>query len=262
MDIKDLNKPQLILLALLLSFVASIATSITTVTLMQQAPASFTVPINRVIQQTVEKIQQVEGKTTVQTVVVKEEDLVVDAIAKNQSAIFTITKEITDDVGKTTEISAGRGFILNTDGVVAVDANLVFDKGVFYVKNDSGKFKADFISTDKNGFSLLKIGAPLDEKNKLATSTPLFGDLNKMKAGQKVLLLGSSISSLVFDGNKDIRLNVSKSGAGGMVLNLDGELLGMALFSDTGSFVPINTILDSLKVKDVPKEIPKTPQTL
>jgi len=42
MDIKDLNKSQLILLAVLLSFVTSIATGITTVTLMQQAPASFT----------------------------------------------------------------------------------------------------------------------------------------------------------------------------------------------------------------------------
>ncbi|KKS11774.1 MAG: hypothetical protein UU66_C0009G0017, partial [Parcubacteria group bacterium GW2011_GWB1_41_5] len=81
MDIKDLNKSQLILLAVLLSFVTSIATGITTVTLMQQAPVSFTAPINRVVQQTIEKIQQVEGKTITQTVIVKEEDLVVDAIA-------------------------------------------------------------------------------------------------------------------------------------------------------------------------------------
>ena len=51
MDIKDLNKPQLILLAVLLSFVTSIATGITTVTLMQQAPASFTTPVNNVIKQ-------------------------------------------------------------------------------------------------------------------------------------------------------------------------------------------------------------------
>ncbi|MFZ2072754.1 MAG: hypothetical protein WA101_00900 [Minisyncoccia bacterium] len=56
MDVKDLNKSQLILLAILLSFVTSIATGITTVTLMQQAPSSVTVPINRIIKQTVEKI--------------------------------------------------------------------------------------------------------------------------------------------------------------------------------------------------------------
>jgi hypothetical protein len=56
MDIKDLNKSQLILLAVLLSFVTSIATGITTVTLMQQAPASVVVPVTRIIRETVEKI--------------------------------------------------------------------------------------------------------------------------------------------------------------------------------------------------------------
>src|SRR5665811_848691 len=125
MDIKDLNKTQLILLALLLSFVASIATSITTVTLMQQAPPSITMPINRVIQQTVEKIQQVEGKTTVQTVIVKEEDLVVDAIAKNQTAIFYVTREMIDDSGKLIEFSVGKAFAVNTEGTLVADATLV-----------------------------------------------------------------------------------------------------------------------------------------
>src|SRR3989344_6866073 len=56
MDIQDLNKSQLILLAVLLSFVTSIATGITTVTLMQQAPDSVTVPITRVVRETVEKV--------------------------------------------------------------------------------------------------------------------------------------------------------------------------------------------------------------
>ena len=114
MDIKDLNKSQLILLAVLLSFVTSIATGITTVTLMQQAPASFTVPVNRVIKQTVEKIQQVEGKTTVQTVIIKEEDLVVDAIAKNQSAVFAVSKDGIDLNGGAIEIPAGRNFNCTT----------------------------------------------------------------------------------------------------------------------------------------------------
>ncbi len=249
MDIKDLNKPQLILLGLLLSFVTSIATSITTITLMQQAPASVTVPINRVIQQTVEKIQQVEGKTVTQTVVVKEEDLVVDAISKNQSAIFTVTKEVADEVGKLVEISVGRGFVVNNDGIVVVDANLVPDLGLYYVKNESGKFKADFLGSDKGGFSFIKIGNPLDDKNKLTFTLPVFGDMSKMKAGQKILVLGSSITSFVFDGNKDLRLNITKSGGGGMVLNLEGEVIGMAVYSDTESFVSIKDILEGLKSK-------------
>ncbi|MFA5931783.1 MAG: hypothetical protein WC793_00175 [Candidatus Paceibacterota bacterium] len=255
MDIKDLNKSQLILLAVLLSFITSIATGITTVTLMQQAPVSFTAPINRVVQQTIEKIQQVEGKTTVQTVVVKEEDLVVDAIAKNKSAVFSVTKETQDVDGKTIEVSAGRGFAVSTDGVIVVDATLVPDKGVYYVKNESGKFKADFMSADKNGFSFLKVGASLNGTDKPAFTVPTFGDLSKMKIGQQVLVIGNSVSSFIFEGlnsNKNIDVNVSKSNVGSLVLNLDGEALGIALSPDTSSFASIESITNALKGSDAP----------
>ena len=262
MDIKDLNKPQLILLAILLSFVTSIATGITTVTLMQQAPSSFTVPVNRIIKQTVEKIQQVEGKTTVQTVIVKEEDLVVDAIAKNQSAVFSVTKEAPDIDGKIIEVGAGRGFVVSNEDTIVVDGSLVPGAGVYYVRNDSGKFKADFVSLDKNGFSLLKIGAPLDEKNKLTYTVPAFGDLSKMKMGQKIIVLGSTISSFIFEGNIDLRINVTKSNTGGLVLNLDGEVLGIALSGDTGSFASIDSITEFLKVSETtPKDGQAKPET-
>lgn len=251
MDIKDLNKTQLILLAVLLSFITSIATGITTVTLMQQAPASFTVPVNRVIQQTVEKIQQVEGKTVTQTVVVKEEDLVVDAIAKNQSAIFLITKEAQNSDYTTSEVSAGRGFAVSTAGTVVTDATLVPDKGIYYVKNSSGKFKADFVRADKDGFSFLKIGAPVNGTDKLSFTVPAFGDLSKMKTGQQVIVVGNTVTSSIFEGlnsNKSIDLNISKSNTGGLVLDLDGEALGLALSPDnsTASFASIKTIMNTL----------------
>ncbi len=242
MDIKDLNKSQLILLAVLLSFVTSIATGITTVTLMQQAPDSFTTPVNRIIRQTVEKIQQVEGKTTVQTVVVKEEDLVVDAISKNKSSIFSITKNAVDPDGKVIEVSMGQGFAINSDGVIVADALWVPNDDTYYVRNDSGKFKAIFLFTNSAGFSFLKISEPLDPSKPAKFSTPTFGDLEKMKIGQKVLVLGSTISSFIFDGDKDIKINVTKSTTGGLVLNLDGEALGIALSSETTSFAPIDAI--------------------
>jgi S1-C subfamily serine protease len=235
------------MLAILLSFITSIATGITTVTLMQQAPASVTVPINRVVKQTVEKIQQVEGKTTVQTVVIKEEDLVVDALAKNKSAIFNVTKEAQDVDGKTIEVSAGQGFIVSTEGIIVADSAFVFDGGTYYIKNDSGKFKANFISLGKGGFAFLKIGAPMDENSKIAFTIPTFGDLSKLKIGQKVLVLGNTISSFIFDGNKDMKVVVTKSNAGGLIMNLDGEALGIALSIDTTSFASISSIIESLK---------------
>ncbi len=259
MDIKDLNKSQLILFAILLSFVTSIATGITTVTLMQQAPASVTIPINRIVRQTVEKIVPAEaGKDTVQTVVIKEEDLVVDAIAKNQSAIFSITKEAQDADGKTIEVGAGQGFIVSSDGTIVADGSLVSDSaGVYYVKNNSGKFKASFVSLNKDGFSFLKIGSPIDDKSKIAFTVPDFGDLSKMKEGQKIIVLGNSVSSFIFDGNKDIKIDSSKSNAGGLVLDLDGNALGIVLSGDT-TFASINSITGALKTLNT-KADTKTP---
>lgn len=247
MDIKDLNKTQLVFLALLLSFVTSIATSIMTVSLMQQAPTSVTVPINRVVQQTVEKIQQVEGKTVTQTVVVKEEDLVVDAIQKNQSSVFSLTEEVADELGKKIEINAGKAFAINKEGDIVADANLVPSDGVYYAKNSSGKFRANFLSTDKGGFSFLH----LEETDKVKPSfgLPTFGDIDTMKIGQKILVVGSTISTYVFDGNKDLKLSGTKGNAGSMVLNLDGDVIGISLYNENPSFVPMNTILESFKNK-------------
>lgn len=266
MDVKDLNKSQLILLALLLSFITSIATGITTVTLIQQAPSSVTVPINRIVRQTVEKIvPTLPGKDTVQTVIIKEEDLVVDAIAKNEASVFSITRDAQDETGNIIEVSAGRGFAISNEGIIVADNSFVYEGGIYFVKNSSGKFKASFISSSKNGFSLIKIGAPIDEKNlptgqagKISYTVPVFGDLNKMKVGQKILVLGSTISSFMFEGGKDIKINVTKSNSGAMVLNLDGEVLGVALSSDSNSFASIDSILELLKTKDAKVET-KTP---
>ncbi len=260
MDIKELNKPQLIMLAVMLSFVTSIATGITTVSLMQQAPSSVTVPINRIIRETVERIVPVEaGKPKVQTVIIKEEDLVVDAIAKNQSAIFSITKETSiedeiDGTQKIIEVSAGRGFVITKERIVVADATLVPGKGVYYVKNDSGKFKADFVSANEAGFAFLKIGVPLDEKNnselnvtrKVAFKVPDFGDIEKMKAGQKIIVLGSSISSFIYNGSKDLKISNPKGGS--LVVNLDGDVLGIVLSGTDTSFATIaliNTVLNT-----------------
>jgi len=259
MDVKELNKSQLILLAILLSFITSIATGIVTVTLMQQAPDSVTVPINRVVRETVEKIVPGAVTNNTQTVVVKEEDLVVDAIAKNQPSVFSVTKESFDITGANVEVSAGRGLVISNDGIVAVDATLVPDKEVYYVKNDSGKFKADFISTDKAGFSFLKIGDAVDGKSKLVFTVPSFGDITKMKAGQKIIILGDEISSFIFDGSADMKINVTKTSAGGLVLDLDGDVLGLASMSDVNSFIPISTITSALKTAETPLESTVTP---
>lgn len=238
MDIKDLNKPQLILLAVLLSFVTSIATGIVTVTLMQQAPSSVTVPINRVIQQTVERIQQVEGKTTVETIVVKEEDLVVDAIEKNRSSAFTITSDGLD---------GGRGFLAR-EGLIVADAVFVEEGSTITVEGMGRKFKARHVYTDSAGFAVLKILEPEDGGGPLdAPSLPAWGDISKMKVGQKIIVMGNALSSFIYDGGNDIKMNLSRGNAGAMVLNLNGEVLGIALYNEVTPFASSTKITASLE---------------
>ncbi len=65
MDIKELNKKQLILVTLLITFVVSIATGIVTVSLMQKMPKSVPQTINNVIQRTIEKVTTVQVPTPV-----------------------------------------------------------------------------------------------------------------------------------------------------------------------------------------------------
>ncbi len=60
MDIKELNKTQLILLSLLITFIVSIATGIVTVSLMQQMPKSVPKTINNIIQRTIEKVTTIQ----------------------------------------------------------------------------------------------------------------------------------------------------------------------------------------------------------
>lgn len=244
MDIKDLNKSQLILLAVLLSFVTSIATGITTVTLMQQVPESVAIPVNRIIRQTVEKIQPVEGKAN--TVVVKEEDLIVDAIAKNRSATFTLVREIQNpNVGNFIEETVGKGVAVSTEGIVVVDSNSFDGSNTHYLKNANGKFRVSFVSSQSTlGFTLLKITESTDGVSKPSFTVPKAGDLSKMKIGQKIIVLGNNISYSIFEGENDLNVSNVKSNSGALMLNLDGEALGVVLSGEGPVFVPIKTVMD------------------
>lgn len=110
MDIKDLNKGQFILLIILVCFVVSIATSVTTYSLLRDAPESLKKPITQIVQKTVERIVEVPKKETLS----KEElslieDLkalkpLIDKLAKQEDLdpITTITTN-TENINTTNE---------------------------------------------------------------------------------------------------------------------------------------------------------------
>ena len=153
MDIKDLNKPQLILLAVLLSFVTSIATGITTVTLMQQAPSSVTVPITRIVRETVEKIVPAKVNNTSQALSADEKKLLEDLKAIKPLTVNLFLKGETADKDKI----LGTGLFLGDNKVVI--ASLVPEPKtdeVYVVKSVLGEQKVLKVTQEKD-FTIIEL---------------------------------------------------------------------------------------------------------
>jgi hypothetical protein len=173
MDIKDLNKTQLILLTLLITFVVSIATGIVTVSLMQKMPKAVTQTINNVIQRTIEKVSTVPAPTND----IKETDASSDEknpslISGDGSPVVSIyTKVETAQAGSTNSTTTpetpaqpqtpkklGDGVIISDVGLILVDASILPEKNAVYsVTLKDTPFDVTVLEKFGNGFAILKI---------------------------------------------------------------------------------------------------------
>lgn len=156
MDVKDLNKAQLILLIILLSFITSIATGIATVTLLEKAPQSVTVPINRIVQQTVEKIVPDENSKNF------------DALSEDQKKLLeelkaikplTVTLYLKGDTTKNNEDKIlGTGLFLGNDKIVIASIISEPKEGeVYIVKSVLGEQNVSKVTPEK-GFTIIELG--------------------------------------------------------------------------------------------------------
>ncbi|MBI2631105.1 hypothetical protein HYW73_02735 [Candidatus Nomurabacteria bacterium] len=152
MDIKDLNKSQLILLAVLLSFITSIATGITTVTLMQQAPASVTVPVTRIIRETVEKVVPAEIVSKPKEALSPEEKkLLADLKAIKPLTVTLYLK------GETEDKILGTGLFLGDNKVVIASIIAEPKEGESYiVKSVLGEQKVSKVIIEKD-FTIIEL---------------------------------------------------------------------------------------------------------
>lgn len=173
MDIKELDKKQLILLTLLITFVVSIATGIVTVSLMSQMPKAVPQTINNVIQRTIEKVSTVETKIDGGTIsdTVKQSGIILgdnDAIvsiysissaSENPSTIdpSQTTSPLDNTVSVTSEKELGQGVIISDIGLVLVDSSILNESQVYKIILDKTDFDATVLKKFNNGFSILKI---------------------------------------------------------------------------------------------------------
>jgi S1-C subfamily serine protease len=211
---EQLSKQQLILLALLVSFVTSIATGIVTVSLMDQAPQGVTQTINRVVEKTIERVvtepaKQTASVVTKETVVVKADDAVIDAVAKNGKSIIRI-KEVTEHNGARRESFAGIGLIVSAEGHIAADIAVAYRAadaaGNSIPETYTGVFSDGRVFPLNIAYSNPSVGIiffqPLlqdREKGTYKFAPPAF-NTGELKLGQAIVALGGVDSNAVFTG--------------------------------------------------------------
>ncbi|MES2087462.1 MAG: serine protease [Patescibacteria group bacterium] len=261
---ESLTKQQIVLLTLLVSFITSIATGIITVALMDQAPPGVTQTINRVVEHTIEKVTQGSNQSaavvTKETVVVKEDDLVVAAIEKNVKSLVSIIG-IVGTPENYREVFLGNGLILDKTGLIATDAAVI--KNVLDVNFNPipESFKATFPDGTTLALSLNPSNAPdativflkaiLDDKTKNSVFTPAaIADSSSVKLGQSIVILGGEkiavatgiVSNISYDGavgtttpsKQESKISTIKTDAsvpnkalGGILVNLSGDVVGI-----------------------------------
>lgn len=155
MEIKDLNKQQMVLLTLLICFVVSIATGIVTVSLMQKMPQTVPQTINRIIERT---IQNVSNPDTTNT---STGDNIVSVSDNN--AMVNIYSDFTSDgydINATTQkepTPLGQGVVVSDMGLIMIDSVLLNGFEIYTVKLDTKYFEAKILKKFGNGITLLQI---------------------------------------------------------------------------------------------------------
>lgn len=270
---ENLTKQQIVLVTLLVSFVTSIATGIVTVSLMDQAPPGMTQTINRVVERTIERVVQAPSQASVitkETVVVKEDDLVVASIEQNAKSIVRI---VYTDAPEGSAL--GLGIILSKDGLIIADS-MSAPSGVSYSArlSDGSVYSLKQVYETKDGqLALFKTIVP--EGEKMTFPGVYLADSNKIKLGQAVVFIGGREDNIVETGlisnieyeklsaGEDqasttaateiarkvvsVSLNVTpKSSVGGILTNLSSEIVALELSREFPRFLPSNYLASAL----------------
>ena len=266
MDLEQLNKTQIVLLTLLVSFMTSIATGIVTVTLVEQAPTEVTRTIHQVVEKTVETVIPGETKTieTVKEVEVKvgatQSEKVIEVIGKNKEAIVGIS----DEEGSFYQA----GFFIDGNGTILTSSeNMFFDFDYqIHWLDDELEVSEDTVASlvaspvvinEESGFAKLELVDPEDTEGSLSPFAILSSILERDSFphvvmtkndfpthGESLISLGSSknaglttVNTNVFSLRKEtnasstpfIRLHPSPEDSfiGGPVFDLSGDIVGL-----------------------------------
>lgn len=244
MNIEQLTKSQLVLLALLLSFVTSIATGIVTVSLMDQAPPVIAQTVNRVVERTIETVapaSQTAASATVRerTVVIRESELISQAVTNVSPSIVRIYTNSSD-----TATFLGLGIVLGTDGTIVSDSSMfgTTSEEAIVALPDGSRVSVSVTSLDATtGLAFLQ-ATSTDEAHitwkpaVIAGSNPILGQTVIALSGRTVVRIEYGIVTALIPGEKEsatdstIDTNISPDSviAGSPLVNTNGEIVGIS----------------------------------
>lgn len=182
---EHLTKSQIVLLTLFVSFVASMATGIVVVTLMEQTPAPVGQTITNVVERTIEKITPTPIEKTTKQVVVNNEDLRISAVENNIKSVvaFKVASESGDF------IPSGVGTIVSPDGLVVTNRGN-FGYGVLTTTIGGVQYVLQVLSDKKE--NSLGIGrlTPVSASSTRAFSVAALGSADSLRLGQSAIIIG------------------------------------------------------------------------
>lgn len=246
MDLEHLTKHQIVLLTLLVSFVTSIATGIVTVSLVNQAPPGVTRTINQIVEHTVERVvpasqgasivQSAPRTVTEKTVVVKDDDLAAQSIAKMQKSLVRL-------VAKGGDFLISRGVIVTAQGTAFADRDALLGSGYrqFEAILADGKRYPAVLRQGAKGQALAVLDLAVGTSTGFVPAP--FADVGKVQLGQTVIRIGGAGNDTVGTGviaslpaatgqTADahpglVEASVSSATPGSLLMTLFGETVGI-----------------------------------
>jgi hypothetical protein len=264
MDIEQLSKVQIVLLTLLVSFVTSIATGIVTVSLMDQAPPSVAQTVNRIIERTVQTVvpsgQSASAAVVTQekTVVVKESDLISQAVAGADPSVVRLYSSAADSPA-----FLGLGVILDASGTIASDMAAFGGAADGVAELADGSHVRVFITSRDavSGIALLTAATTtIDGKTPawapatVSTDAPVLGETVVELAGKTVTRIADGIITALVPAASDaapqtIETNIAPDSilAGSPLIDTNGSFIGIstgaARAAGASDFIPASTLM-------------------
>src|SRR3989338_11262402 len=198
MEMEKLNKSQIVLLTLLVSFVTSVATGVVTVSLMDQAPPAIAQTVNRIVERTVEKV--VQGAQTAaavpassQTVVIKESQLISQSV---ESINPSVARLYTSDPENATFL--GIGLVVDKSGIVVTDSNALGDYSDAVIQLQSGARIRAFVTkrSADTGIAYLQAATTTVDGKSIALSPVSLSNAKQSLGTTVVALSGKTIQRI------------------------------------------------------------------